>query len=323
MIKVKKDLTGMKFGRLTVLKQTEDIKIGNRFYAAWLVQCDCGSKSFPIAGQYLTSKKGVKSCGCLRKGILDGKVSVRKNLIGKRFGRLVVLEQVEDYILPSNRRIARWKCQCDCGNTHIATSWDLTSGDTTSCGCYRKECELSNLKPYNYQKLYNNYDLESEEYGIGYTNKGEPFWFDKEDYNLIKDYCWGYNKDGYVVSTDNNHKHIKLHRLVMNACNGDVVDHKKHLPRKEPKLDNRKSNLRITTHQGNAMNMSKSKANTSGVTGVYWHSQHQKWKAAIGYKRKQIHLGYFDNFEDAVRVRKEAEEKYFGEYSFDNSQKDK
>lgn len=249
-------------------------------------------------------------------------IKVRKDLTGMRFGRTVVLRQCEeDYVFPSGRKAARWVCKCDCGKEHISLGWDLMSGDTTSCGCYRKECELKNLELYNFEKRYNIYDLESEEYGIGYTLKGEPFWFDKEDYDLIKDYCWNYNSYGYVVSTDCNHKNINLHRLVMNANENDVVDHKKHLSRNEHKVDNRKDNLRITTHQGNAMNKSKSIANTSGITGVYWHSQHQKWQVSIGYKRKQIHIGYFDNFEDAVKARKEAEEKYFGEYSFDNSQK--
>lgn len=251
-------------------------------------------------------------------------IKVRKDLTGMKFGRLTVLRQAEeDYVFPSGRKSAMWICKCDCGNKDevVVRGWDLTSGDTTSCGCYRRECELKNLKPYSYKKKNNTYDLESKDYGIGYTIKGEEFWFDKEDYEVIKDYCWSYNKDGYVVSRDHNNKHIKLHRLIMNANKNDVVDHKKHLPRKEHKIDNRKSNLRVTTHQGNAMNRVKSKANTSGVTGVYWSSKKQKWQASIGYKRKQIHIGYFDNLEDAVKARKEAEEKYFGEFSFDNSQK--
>lgn len=44
-----------------------------------------------------------------------------------------------------------------------------------------------------------------------------------------------------------------------------------------------------------------------------------KWIAQIGYKGKKIYLGSFLKFDDAVKVRKEAEEKYFGEYSYDNS----
>ena len=39
-----------------------------------------------------------------------------------------------------------------------------------------------------------------------------------------------------------------------------------------------------------------------------------KWTANIGYQRKQIHLGSFNDFEDAVIARQEAEKKYFKEY---------
>lgn len=250
-------------------------------------------------------------------------IKVRKDLTGKRFGRLVVLRQSEeDYIFPSGRKSAMWVCLCDCGKEHIAQGWDLTSGDTTSCGCYRKECELKNLEPYNFEKKYNEYDLESEEYGIGYTAKGEPFWFDKEDYNLIKDYCWNYH-DGYVTSKDQKtNKIIWLHRLVMRINDPSiVVDHKRHAKRKENQIDNRKSNLRITDNQGNSMNRHLSSANTSGVTGVYYKKDNGKWYAQLGYKGKNYFKGYFNTKEEAIKARKELEEKYFGEFSFDNSQK--
>ncbi|WP_252227992.1 AP2 domain-containing protein [Clostridium sp. ZBS3] len=51
--------------------------------------------------------------------------------------------------------------------------------------------------------------------------------------------------------------------------------------------------------------------NTSGVTGVYWNAQKHKWYAKIKFRQKQIHLGYFEYKEDAMKARKEAEEKYF------------
>ena len=47
----------------------------------------------------------------------------------------------------------------------------------------------------------NVYDL-SGEYGIGYTLKGEPFWFDLEDYDLIKDYCWHYTQKNKIETTN-------------------------------------------------------------------------------------------------------------------------
>lgn len=249
-------------------------------------------------------------------------VKVRKDLTGRRFGRTVVLYQCEeDHIFPSGRKAARWHCLCDCGNEHDALGWDLTSGDTTSCGCYRKECELKNLAPYAFEKQYCTYDLESQEYGIGYTNKGEEFWFDKEDYDLIKDYCW-YYREGYVeaVERDSNNR-IKLHRLVMQVEDSNIfVDHKKHLPRKENKFDNRKSNLRLVNNMQNTWNRSLSVINTSGVTGVYYKKEFDKWFAQICCNGENYFKGYFDNKDDAIAARKQLEEKYFGEYSFDNSQ---
>ena len=56
------------------------------------------------------------------------------------------------------------------------------------------------------KRKYNRYDLESQEYGIGWTsNTNEEFWFDKEDYDKIKNYCWNYHKNkhgGYIEAND-------------------------------------------------------------------------------------------------------------------------
>ena len=46
------------------------------------------------------------------------------------------------------------------------------------------------------------------------------------------------------------------------------------------------------------------------------HKYKEKWRAYIGINDEQINLGYFNDFEEAVQVRKEAEIKYFGEYRF-------
>jgi hypothetical protein len=234
------------------------------------------------------------------------------DLTGQRFGRLTVIKRAEDHIMPSGEKRSRWFCECDCGNeiTIIGKSLIKKNG-TKSCGCFAKE-NMSKVK-----KKYNTYDL-SGEYGIGYTLKDEEFWFDLEDYNLIKDCCWRKNKKGYIVSTDcKTRKIIFLHRIVTNCPDDLVTDH---IHGKETRYDNRKSNLRIVTKQQNGMNSSLSKNNTSGVTGVVWNKRENAWQAAIRVYYKKIHLGYFTKFDDAVKARKEAEEKYFGEYSYDNSQ---
>lgn len=77
------------------------------------------------------------------------------------------------------------------------------------------------------EKKYNTYDLTGE-YGIGYTLKGELFYFDLEDYDKIKDICWYMNSKGYLVGYNlDNSKTIKMHRYIMGLTENDsqVVDH--------------------------------------------------------------------------------------------------
>jgi len=51
--------------------------------------------------------------------------------------------------------------------------------------------------------------------------------------------------------------------------------------------------------------------NTSGVQGVNWHKRSKKWVAHIGFKKKGYNLGYYTNIEDAIKARKDAEDKLF------------
>ena len=324
MVKVKEDLTGRRFGRLVVLKQAEDYVTPKGLHcAAWWVQCDCGSEPFVVAGSDLKRKNGgTKSCGCIRKERPNGRAKTKENLIGERFGRLVVIDRADDYVCKDGKHEVQWLCQCDCGNTCIVRGYALRRGTSTSCGCYIYE--IKTIK----QRKQNKYDLNSREYGVGYTSKGEEFWFDKEDYDLIKDYCWHYGTGGYLVTTprkeDKTKNNIQFHRLVMGVLDQDwkevIVDHIKHERMDKIIYDNRKQNLRIIDRTGNNRNVHIRKDNTSGVTGVAWDARNQKWDASICVNKKNISLGSFDNFEDAVRVRKEAQKEHFGEFEFEYSQ---
>lgn len=235
------------------------------------------------------------------------------DLTNKRFGRLVVINRAEDYISPKGKHFVRWLCKCDCGNTTTVRGDLLKRGKTESCGCLQKEAVDRINKEIN--KKYNKYDL-SGEYGIGYTSKGEEFYFDLDDYDKIKDYCW-FNTKGYICARCDN-KRTLMHRFVTNCPDNMVVDH---IGGEKTRSDNRKQNLRICTISQNNMNRKMTNRNTSGVVGVVWDKNKKKWEAIIRINKKQIHLGLFDNFEDAVATRKQAEEKYFGEYSYDNSMK--
>ena len=61
------------------------------------------------------------------------------NLIGQRFGRLIVTEQAESIQTPNGRSHVAWKCKCDCGKEIISRGDCLRNGHTISCGCKQQE----------------------------------------------------------------------------------------------------------------------------------------------------------------------------------------
>ena len=97
----------------------------------------------------------------------------------------------------------------------------------------------------------------------------------------------------------------------MNAPPGMDVDHIFHNRR-----DNRKSKLRLCKHIDNCKNNPLRSNNTSGYTGVWYSKNRNKWVAEIRVNKKKIHLGYFNNKEDAHIEYEKAKEKYFGEFGY-------
>ena len=115
-----KDLTGERFGRLTVLYRLDDS--GGRG-VLWHCRCDCGAETDVLSGLLL--RGDTTSCGCARRG------RDVKDITGQRFGRLTALRRLE------NGRGGRtfWHCRCDCGRETDVRLSSLLDGDTTSCGC--------------------------------------------------------------------------------------------------------------------------------------------------------------------------------------------
>ena len=140
-----------------------------------------------------------------------------------------------------------------------------------------------------------------------YGEERERTQIDIDDIKKIKKYKWYLGYDGYCRSGD---KPIYLHRIIMNCPNNKDIDHIDGKP-----LNNRKYNLREATNSQNMMNRKLQSNNTSGVTGVIWDKHKEKWRAQIKINNKNICLGRFINFDEAVQVRKDAEKEYFGEFT--------
>lgn len=127
------DLKGQRFGRLLVIKRDKDKNEKNKS-AYWICQCDCGNAK-SIDGSSL--RKGTTiSCGCYMEE-QRGK-SLLEDLVGQRFGRLIVVKQVPT-LKTGKYSYPRWECKCDCGETVITTSGSLRNGNIESCGCLRRE----------------------------------------------------------------------------------------------------------------------------------------------------------------------------------------
>lgn len=149
------------------------------------------------------------------------------NLTGKKFGRLTV---IEDSGKRSGGKVV-WLCLCDCGNKKLVRSNNLISGNTKSCGCFRKE-KMRGL------------GKEGSNWEKSLKKRKETF----------------YKEKTYIP----------------------MIDLKKPI-----------------------------KTNTSGTTGVYWISRRKRWLSTIIFQGRLYSLGYFENKNDAIDARKEAEETYF------------
>lgn len=114
------DLTNQRFGNLVALQRAP--KRQDK-YTRWLCQCDCGETA-EVRTDYLRNGH-TTSCGCNKVPHFS-----RTTFEGQRYGRLIVLEQVDSI---------KYKCLCDCGNITVVRGYNLHSGTTKSCGCYQRE----------------------------------------------------------------------------------------------------------------------------------------------------------------------------------------
>ena len=174
------DLTGKRFGKLTVIEQSDYYISPNKKHKEirWKCECDCGNICY--VNSYCLKDKLTTSCGCYQRE--QTSECNTNNLIGQKFGKLTVVKKHN-----STKRRVVWECICDCGNVCHVVGGNLVSGNTKSCGCINScgETEIKSFLSNNgisfeYQKTFDNL------YGIQNGKLSYDFYI--PNHNLLIEY---------------------------------------------------------------------------------------------------------------------------------------
>ena len=220
-------------------------------------------------------------------------VSKKINLIGHVFGQLEVIAEAEDYVSPKNgRHRTQWICRCSCGRIKPIWTDSLKSGKTKRCG----ECFF--IEPNGDCMRY-------------ICPDGSSFLFDREDIGTAVSRLWR-PKQGYFRAHVDG-KSISFHRFIMNAKEGEIIDH----------IDgnthnNRKSNLRKASQSQNLQNTKTRIDNSTGYKGVSFNKRTRRYEAYININGKKKGLGLFDTANTAAQAYNRAAVHFFGEFARTN-----
>jgi hypothetical protein len=184
-----KDLTGQKFGRLTILRRVENrgkTKSKPCGYICFLCECDCGCGNTRVVSKGNLLHGGTKSCGCLQKELLSermkGKPSTRRaNLIGQKKGMLTVV--AFNGINTSEK--ASWVCKCECGGTTITTTGAWNSDLKMHCENETRQILSKKLKA----------DWANDEHRAVRLKSINESWDNLERRKWVKDHFKGLWKD--------------------------------------------------------------------------------------------------------------------------------
>lgn len=309
------DLTGKTFGDWRTISPDKN-RPKYKYY--WNCECiNCGNKK-SICTSSLTSGHSTKCDVCNKSynvpSVING---YEKDLTGMKFGRLTV-----ESFSHSEYSHSHWNCLCECGNKEVKSISYLNKSKFKMC----KECMHSYTKkepqitektyvPFEeiaYQTKENKIDIQGD-----VTIFNDSVIIDTkrlEEILSFKRYV-SVNSGGYPYINWRG-RELFLHRFVVELP--QYFDNETQLIAEHKngnRLDCREENLRVCHKSKNAINCGIYKNNVSGYKGISWNPRLNKYQVGLQCGKKSHYLGVYTNLEDAVRVRKEAEEKYFKEYN--------
>lgn len=270
------NLLGQTYGLLTVTAESQERQ--NR-YVVWKCRCECGGE---ILVNSRRLKRGtVQNCGCIPK--IAGRRDSMEDLTGRVFGKLTVLHRAE-HKNDGDGLMCRWICRCECGAEKECYARDLKAGKIKSCGCsqYKEKKPVKDISNQRFGRLVALYPTAKRD------RKLCVYWHCRCD-------CG--------TETDVTSEQLLSNKYKSCGClkreNQEAIFHKLHVVDGTcvEWLEKRK-------HR---------KDNTSGFRGVT-QRKNGKYCVTIGFKGQSYYLGVYTSFEEAVRVRKEAEESLHGSF---------
>lgn len=124
---------------------------------------------------------------------------------------------------------------------------------------------------------------------------------DDDLFDYLNQWKWNYHS-GYATR---DLRTIRMHRVIMNAQKGQVIDHIN-----RDRLDNRRSNLRFVNVSQNNHNTSLRRDNTSGYKGIHFNKNKGIWTVRIQVENKRYYVGGYKTLEEAIMARTKAETAY-------------
>lgn len=203
------------------------------------------------------------------------------DLSGRKFNRLTVSE----YFSGSRKSRGKWKCLCDCGNTVFVETSQLLNQDTQSCGCLKR------------QRASETHATHKMSFSLTYSS-----------WHNMKTRCDNPNATNFSeyggrgIVYDPRWELFENFLEDMGECPAGLS-----LDRRDPHENYYKENCHWATDSHQSFNKRLKGDLHTGIS----KTPNGKWRAMIHKDKIKYHLGCFENYEDALKIRKEFEIKLY------------
>ena len=231
------------------------------------------------------------------------RMKVRKDISGKKYGSLTVIQRADDIIYKDNKSYPAYLCKCDCGNECTKAATYLKGGCNPCCD----ECANKKIA----QSLYkDNIFIPKGDYcEVLCNNSDQVIKIDSEDEYKVSQHCWYIHQSEkcetlyYAYGRDKlKRNHLKMHKFIL-ECDDDelVIDHINHNG-----LDNRKENLKVCFVNENTWNQQNK--GSIPYKNITFNKRRNKYSVSFKRYKRCVYHTYCNTLDEAVNIRNKIEQ---------------